>query len=557
MDLNQTEKSKDIWNEMKASSVLPDYWCFSMLAEVCKRTQDIQMAKELCASLHNNEFNIQEITSFDCSNLIKTFCDGREIIEAASLLKWMGEHQVIPEEKTYILLLRSCPVLKIAKYIHAHIESSGIEQSPQLQTTLLMTYSKRGSIADARIVFDSMQFKNTVIWNFMIQGYWDRGNHLEVALLFELMEKAKVKPNYFTYKAAIAASESLSDLKLTEKIHSQLEQGGTEWNDGMKYKLMKSYLHFGKIEKARHLFDRMMNLHPVVWTTMIQGYVQNGNPREATEVFRQMLREETQPTVQTYVSTLAACAQLSDLELGMDIHDQIDQRKMEWSTQLKNSLLNMYIKCKRLDRARAIFDDMQSKDVLSWNTMISAYERGFYGEQALEMFEQMTQAGVQPNESTWEAVFSLCARFNYFSLGTKLHAQAEQLDIKWSQTMKKGLLIMYAKCGNLDKARSIFDTMTSKTVATWSTMIYCYVSNGNPTAAIEVWKRMEREGVRPDWKVYKNLVEACSQLGDLDLGMQIHSLIEQRGIKGGRDLAYQLSLMYAKCGVQYLPRGTE
>ncbi|CAN1757165.1 Pentatricopeptide repeat-containing protein At5g66500, mitochondrial [Linum perenne] len=78
--------------------------------------------------------------------------------------------------------------------------------------------------------------------------------------------------------------------------------------------------------------------------------------------------------------------------------------------QLCNALLDMYAKCGRISKGRSVFDQIFSRDVVSWTTMIDAYGRHGYGLEALELFNQMGEEVnmVLPNSITFLAVLSAC-----------------------------------------------------------------------------------------------------------------------------------------------------
>jgi pentatricopeptide repeat protein len=62
---------------------------------------------------------------------------------------------------------------------------------------------------------------------------------------------------------------------------------------------------------------------------------------------------------------------------------------------MKNSLLNMYSKCGSMNEAQSIFGNMQSKNIISWNSMIAGYGQNGKGIEALKLFKQMQQEGIQ------------------------------------------------------------------------------------------------------------------------------------------------------------------
>ncbi|MCI64683.1 pentatricopeptide repeat-containing protein chloroplastic-like, partial [Trifolium medium] len=49
---------------------------------------------------------------------------------------------------------------------------------------------------------------------------------------------------------------------------------------------------------------------------------------------------------------------------------------------------------------------------------------------------------------------------------------------------------MYAKCGNLPSARTIFDAIIQKNVLSWTSMIAGYARSDHPKEALDLFRRM-------------------------------------------------------------------
>jgi pentatricopeptide repeat protein len=69
----------------------------------------------------------------------------------------------------------------------------------------------------------------------------------------------------------------------------------------------------------------------------------------------------------------------------------------------------MYSKCRSMKEAQSIFDTMQSKNIVSWNSMIARYRQNGKGIEALKLYEQMQQEGIQPNYTIYTVILSVCA----------------------------------------------------------------------------------------------------------------------------------------------------
>src|SRR6202041_1543521 len=76
--------------------------------------------------------------------------------------------------------------------------------------------------------------------------------------------------------------------------------------------------------------------------------------------------------------------------------------------EMRTCLLNMYAKCGSIDDARSVFDNMESRNVVSWNAMIAGYAQTGNGKDALELFKQMEKE-IQPNSVTLCALLNACS----------------------------------------------------------------------------------------------------------------------------------------------------
>ena len=68
---------------------------------------------------------------------------------------------------------------------------------------------------------------------------------------------------------------------------------------------------------------------------------------------------------------------------------------------MATNLLSVYFKCGRLQDARQVFDELLNKNAPSWTAMIGGYAQHNRAEDAMGVFIEIGQEGVQPNEVTW------------------------------------------------------------------------------------------------------------------------------------------------------------
>src|SRR5690606_13196496 len=89
-----------------------------------------------------------------------------------------------------------------------------------------------------------------------------------------------------------------------------------------------------------------------------------------------------------------------------------------------NSLIAFYFKSGRVDSARKVFDELLDRDVISWNSMITAYTTNGLGEKGIEIFREMLCSGVGMDLATLVNVLVACADVGTLPLGRAVHGFA-------------------------------------------------------------------------------------------------------------------------------------
>jgi pentatricopeptide repeat protein len=99
-----------------------------------------------------------------------------------------------------------------------------------------------------------------------------------------------------------------------------------------------------------------------------------------------------------------------------------------WIVFLGNSLVDMYAKFGSMEDANKVFSEMPSHDVVTWNVMICGDVKCGQGQEALELFQQMQQEGLQPAPVTFVGVLNLCASLITLEEGRCIHKQIIESD---------------------------------------------------------------------------------------------------------------------------------
>ncbi|KAJ7532329.1 hypothetical protein O6H91_14G082900 [Diphasiastrum complanatum] len=455
--------------------------------------------------------------------------------EALHLLDQMRQEGIQADAFTYVSALKACGILGAiakGKLIHVHIVECGLESNIFIGNTLIDMYAKCGSLETAHQVFETMPHKDLVSWNAMIAGYAQHGFSEKALQLFEYLQKEGIRPNRVTFVSILKACCSISAIDQAKQIHAQIIDAGLESDLFVGSTLVDMYSNCGSLVDARHVFNKFPARDVVLWNVMIAGYAKHGDSKEALNLFREMKSDHIQPDSVTYVCILQACASIPDIDEGKLIHTQVIERGLEGSVFVGNGLVDMYAKCGSIDEARKVFDRLPAKDVVSWNAMIAGYAQQGLGEQALHLFELMQQEDMKPNDATYLSILKACGSIAAIDQGKRIHAQIIKCGLETNVFVGSALVDMYSKCGDLNEANKVLIKLPVRNVVSWNAMISGHAQHGLGKEALQLYKEMQREGIKPDSATFVSLLSACSHANLTHEGFDLfHSMLDDHGIR--------------------------
>ncbi|XP_057835649.2 pentatricopeptide repeat-containing protein At5g66520 isoform X2 [Cryptomeria japonica] len=229
-----------------------------------------------------------------------------------------------------------------------------------------------------------------------------------------------------------------------------------------------------------------------------------------------------------YAALLQAC---NDLITLRQLHAKILIAGLEHDYFLGTKLLSFYGLYGRVDNARQVFDKIPHRDIYLWNVIIRACAKNGLCRESLELYHQMQEHGVRPNEFTFPSVVKACAELlaleegkgcsSLLALkeGKGIHDQIVRFGLCSNIFIGAALIDMYVKLGSLEDARHVFDKIPHKDVVSWTALIAGYAQNGgDATEALVLFHQMQQDGVVSDPIAAMSALHACSRLGNLEQG---------------------------------------
>ncbi|CAN1150736.1 Pentatricopeptide repeat-containing protein At2g29760, chloroplastic [Linum perenne] len=382
------------------------------------------------------------------------------------------------------------------------------------------------------------------------------------------------------HRALIQQCTTLNQLK---QIHAQMLRTNMLHDPYASSELFTAaaFSSFSTLDYARKVFDQIPQPNLYAWNTLIRALASSSDPIQSVLVFIRMLHESpSHPNKFTFPVLIKAVAEQRCFLIGKAVHGMAIKTSFGSDVFVLNSLIHFYASCGHLGLAYLVFEMIEGKDIVSWNSMVTGFVHGGCPEKALEMFERMESEGVSPDAVTMVSVMSACAKKMDLKFGRRVCDYIERNGMKMNLQLCNAMIDMFVKCGEVEIARGLFDNMEKRDVVSWTTMIdgyakmseygiardifdsmprkeipawnvliSAYEQNGKPKEALAIFRELQlSKSAKPDQVTLLSMLSACAQLGAMDIGEWIHGYIKKQGIQLNRNLATSLIDMYSKSG---------
>jgi pentatricopeptide repeat protein len=335
----------------------------------------------------------------------------------------LRDHKVTPDSVTFANVLSACAELCYSGYaasIHAYLMRRAIPLDLVLTTALIEVYSKCKRFVRSRHLFDQLAIKDAVSYNAMLYGYLQNGMAVEATTLLSHMMNECIAPNCATVLCLLAAFADQRDLVRGRWIHGFTIRHGLSSDVDTANQILRMYSVCREMAAAKIVFDSLEKKNLVSWTVMMKGFLSFGQGDEVVRLYQLMQQHGEKPDSITLTYVVQAVSQLGHLKGVKQIHCFVYHAFMEKDAITANSLITAYAKCGRLDLSEALFYSLEHKNLDSWNAMISAYGMHGYYIKVLEMFKQMEEGKIKPDELTFSSVLSACSHAGLVQEGWRI-----------------------------------------------------------------------------------------------------------------------------------------
>lgn len=388
-------------------------------------------------------------------------------------------------------------------------------------------------------------------FNAIINRLSSQGSHQEVLVTYFSMLKTNTLPDSYSFPSLFKACTFLRLFSQGLSFHQCVIVNGFSSDAYISSSLINFYSKFGRTNHAHKVFDRMPDKNVVPWTAIIGCYACSGDIYKAFSLFSQMRHEGTQFSSVPLLSLLCGVSELAQVRC---LHGCVISYGFESDVTLMNSTLNVYGKCGGIVDARFLFEFMNQRDIVTWNSLISGYSQSGNVREVIQLLCRMKFEGMEPDKKTFGSVVSVIATESNLKLGKLVHGQILRSGFELDTQIETVLIVMYLKCKSIDTAFRIFKYTSKKDVVIWTAMISGLVQINCADRALDIFCQMVKSRMEPSTSTIATALAACAQLGSLNRGTSIHCYVLREGIAQDTPSQNSLITMYAKCGRLYQSR---
>lgn len=195
-----------------------------------------------------------------------------------------------------------------------------------------------------------------------------------------------------------------------------------------------------------------------------------------------------------YLTILQLCILKKAGKEGRLIHSHIITNGLHSNPFLNTKLVIFYSRIGDMVSSRKLFKKMPERSVVTWTALLSGYTQNGCSEEALLVFSAMRCKDVKPNQFTYGSALRACTSLMCLDTGEQIQGCVQKSRFAKDLFVQSALVDLYSKCGRMEDACHIFESMVERDVVSWNVMIGGYAIQGCADDVFQLFRSMLRGG---------------------------------------------------------------
>ena len=270
---------------------------------------------------------VEDVISWN--SLVYVYAENNLVCEALELFSVMQLWGKRPSVRSLVGFLNLCSRTEdigFGKQVHCCVLKLGFDEvSVHVQSALIDMYGKCSDIESSVTVFECLPERTLECCNSLMTSLSHCGAIEDVVELFGLMVDEGIRPDEVTFSTtlkalSVSASSSFTSSQL---LHCFALKSGLERDAAVACSLMDAYSRCGYVEHSCQIFEALPSPNAICFTSMINGYAQNGMGEEGLAVLQAMIEKGLKPDKVTFLCALTGCNHKGLVEEGRTVFESM------------------------------------------------------------------------------------------------------------------------------------------------------------------------------------------------------------------------------------------
>ena len=414
------------------------------------------------------------------------------------------------------------------------------------------SFIKSGSLASALHLFEKMPMRDVVTWNMLINGYRQHDLPKQAFQFYNEMVFQGIRESSSTFSTVLSACSNAGLYQEGIQVHCRVIFLGFSSNLFVAGSLIDLYMQMKDCDTAFRLFGYLPARNLAIYNLVLRGLREFSRSEWLFTLYSTMKEECIEPNGLTFCYLIHRCVDGRFWDEGKQLHCYAF--KIGWiqaNLFAANALVDFYSACGNLIEAKKSFEAIRDEDVISWNSIVSAFAASGLLSDALELFARMQSWGKKPSIHSFVGFLHAASGFDNIIFGKQIHCHVVKLGFVFGSVhVESALINMYGKCGDIESSVSVFESVLERTLEICNSLMSSLLHCGVVEDVLEMFGLMVDEGIGVDGVSLSTALKASlvSGYGSLACCRLLHCCAIKSGFEFDTAVSCSLIDAYSKYG---------